>query len=154
MEHYKKSKKTAKIRPHNESNCFRLTKKNLDQYKFSISVIDEDISMDNQVSSDQSTGELTMATVKAQAEMDDFYAITSDQSISANKLKTNENGSISVEKSIKVFEDLSRKMFMFSKEVSFQNYVIQTLPCILTTDNVSAFFQEINKSKLCPGNKL
>ena len=108
--------------------------------------------MDNQVSSDQSTGELTMTTVKAQAEMHDFYAITSDQSISANKLKTNENGSISVEKSIKVFEDLSRKMFMFSKEVSFENYVIQTLPRILTIDKVSAFFQEINKSKLCPGN--
>ena len=69
-----------------------MPKKNLDQYKFSISVIDENISMDNQVSSNQSTEELTMATVKAQAEMHDFYAITSDQSISANKLKTNENG--------------------------------------------------------------
>ena len=102
----KKSKKTAKIipiaefKPHNKSNCFCLTKKNLDQYKFSISVIDENISMDNQTSSDQSAGELTVATVKAQAEMHDFYSITSEQSISANKLKTNENGRTSVEKSI------------------------------------------------------
>ena len=126
----------------------------MDQQKFCISVIDENISMDNQVSSNQSTCELTMVTVKAQAEMHDFYAITPAQSISAHKVKTNENGSISVEKGIKVFEDFSWKIFMFSKEVSFENYVIQTLLRILTVDNVSVFFQEINKSKLCPGNKL
>ena len=41
---------------------------------------------------------------------------------------------------------------MFSKEVSFENYVIQTLPCVLIIDNIIVFFQEINKSKLCPGN--
>lgn len=43
---------------------------------------------------------------------------------------------------------------MFSKEVSLDNYVIQTLPRILTVCNVfnSAFFQEINRSKLCSGN--
>ena len=78
--------------------------------------------MDNQASSNQSTGELTMTTVKAQAKMHDFYSITSEQSISANKLKTNENGRISVVKSLKVFEDFSCKIFMFSKEVSFENY--------------------------------
>ena len=67
----------------------------MDQHKFSISVTDENISMHNQVSSNQSTGELTMASLKAQTEMHDFYVKTSDQSISAIKLKTNENGSIS-----------------------------------------------------------
>ena len=36
-----------------------------------------------------------MASLKAQTEMHDFYVKTSDQSISAIKLKTNENGSIS-----------------------------------------------------------
>ena len=49
-----------------------LTKKKLDQHKFSISAIEEIISMDNQVSSNQSSGELSMATVKAQAEMHDL----------------------------------------------------------------------------------
>ena len=43
-------------------------------------------------------GDLNMATAKAQSEMFDFHFITSDQSIAANNLKTNENGSISVGK--------------------------------------------------------
>ena len=104
LEHYKKSKKAAKIiaiaefKPYNKSNCFCLTRETLDQYKLSIGVVEENISMHNQFSSYQSTRGLTMATVKAQAEMHGFHVITSDQSISANKLKTNENSSISIEK--------------------------------------------------------
>ena len=43
-------------------------------------------------------GDLNMATAKAQSEIFDFHFITSDQSIAANNLKTNENGSISVRK--------------------------------------------------------
>lgn len=93
-----------------------------------------------------------MDTVKTHTEKNNFYVKTLDQSILANKLKTNENGSISAENSIKVFEGFSWKIFMFSKEVSFENYVIQTLPYILRVKNVSAFFQEINKWKLFPGN--
>ena len=130
----------AEFKPHDESNCFCLTKINFDQYKFSIIVIDESISMDNQVSSYQNTRQLTLATVKEQAEMYEFYVITSDQSISANKLKTNENGSMSIQKNIKVFEDFSWRTFMFSKEVSLQNYFTQTLPAVLPVDNVSVFF--------------
>ena len=58
-----------------------------------------------------------MAIAKAQAEMHDFYVINSDQFISPNKLKTNENGSISIEKRIKIFQNFSWKFLMFSKEV-------------------------------------
>lgn len=81
-----------------------------------------------------------MDTVKTHTEKNNFYVKTLDQSILANKLKTNENGSMSIQKSIKVFEDFSWRTFMFSKEVSLQNYFTQTLPAVLPVDNVSVFF--------------
>ena len=52
---------------------------------------------------------------------------------------------------MKVFDDFSWKVFMFSKEVSLENYLIQALSRILTVDSVSVFFQEINKSIFVQG---
>ena len=124
----------------------------MDQYKLFTTVIEKKFGIEKQVSVNQSTRERTMAIAKAQAEMHDFYVITSDQFISAKKLKTNENGSISIEKRIKIFQNFSWKFLVLSKEVSFGYYLIQTLPCIFTTDSRSVLFQEKNKSKLCPGN--
>lgn len=58
------------------------------------SSITDKFSMVNQVSWNQSTEELVMAIVNALDEMYIPYVIFSDQVISPDKLKTDENGSI------------------------------------------------------------
>ena len=62
------------------------------------------------------------------------------------------NNRITVVKTVKIHSNLSWQLWIYKREISKTNQLLETLPVALNSDNIINFFQAISLAKICPGN--
>ena len=75
-----------------------------------------------------------------------------DTSYYFSKFALSDNGSLSMETSVRVFLDFSWRVYIYESEISPTCQPLEDFPRYITVANAPGFFSHLNQLKYCPGN--